>query len=199
MSTAYRSLDQLCERKPGSWNEVIEERLTVGQQRLVRCLPLYHLPDDHKPLRDDFVDKMPQRFVAVVKEVPYYVNTEGYAYCRYAFRLPKDMWSGYGKVMHKDDPKTTYVSRETFNEVWSELKELKSQQQRLAIVSFEDIQKASNADLIKDIHQLQSEAADLRTAGENLLAIMDANIDPAVKATSKYRDAIEAWERIARN
>lgn len=93
-----------------------------------------------------------------------------------------------------DNTRTTYVTRETFNEVWQELQYLKSQPQRLAIVSFEDIQKASSDSTLADLHQIQSEAADLRTAGENLLAILEAKLP-----SETYEEAKAEWVRVARN
>jgi hypothetical protein len=150
------------------------------------------LPVGHKPMIDDLAEGTPQRFVAVVGEQCFYVNTEGYSYVRYGFKLSKAICSYYIKPMN--DPKTTYVTRETFNEVYAELQSLKSQPQRLAIVSFEDIQKASSDSLLADLHQLQSESADLRTAGENLLAILEAKLP-----SETYKEAKNEWVKVARN
>jgi hypothetical protein len=92
------------------------------------------------------------------------------------------------------DPKTTYVTRETFNEVYAELQSMKTQPKTLAVVSFDDIRKAANDSLLNDLHQLQSEAAELRTAGENLLAILE-NALPA----TDFAEAKDKWVKVARN
>ena len=193
----HLSLDNKCERKPCCWSELWERSLTREESKVIKELPVVTLPVGHKPMIDDLADETPQRFVAVVGENAYYVNTEGYSYVRYGFKLPRANCAYYIKPMN--DPKTTYVTRETFNEVYAELQSLKSQPKSLAIVSFEDIRKASNDSMLSDLHQLQSEAADLRNAGENLLAMLDTNTEFAKKATKQYQQVVEQWHKIARN
>lgn len=190
----HLSLDNKCERKPMDWSDLRERTLTREETAIVKELPVLHsLPADHKPMRDDLPEESPQRFVAYFGDAAYYVNTEGYSYVRYAFKLPKAFCSRYRKSM-TTDARTTYVTRETFNEVYAELQSLKSQPQRLAIVSFEDIQKASSDSTLADLHQLQSEAAELRTAGENLLAILEAKLP-----SETYEAAKAEWVKVARN
>lgn len=186
-------LDNKCERKPMDWSDLLERSLTREETATVKELPVVDLPADHKPMRDDLAEGTPQRFVARVGEKTYYVNTEGYSYVRYAFRLPKVLCARYNKKT-MTDPKTTYVTRETFNEVFAELQSLKSQPKTLAVVSFDDVRKAANDSLLNDLHQLQSEAAELRTAGENLLAILESSL-PA----TDFAEAKEKWVKVARN
>ena len=190
----HLSLDNKCERKPMDWSDLRERSLTRAETSVVKELPVLHsLPKSHKPMRDDLPEDAPQRFIAYFGDAAYYVNTEGYSYVRYAFKLPSKICSHYGKSM-TPDARTTYVTRETFNEVYAELQSLKSQPQRLAIVSFEDIQKASSDSMLADLHQLQSEAAELRTAGENLLAILETKLP-----SETYEAAKAEWVKVARN
>jgi hypothetical protein len=190
----HLSLDNKCERKPMDWSDLLERSLTREEAAIVKGLPVLHtLPDDHKPMRDDLPEGTPQRFIALVGDKAYYVNTEGYSYVRYAFRLPKAVCSRYNKKS-MTDPKTTYVTRETFNEVYAELQSLKTQPKTLAVVSFDDVRKAANDSLLNDLHQLQAEAAELRTAGENLLLILESKLP-----SETYEKAKAEWVKVARN
>jgi hypothetical protein len=190
----HLSLDNKCERKPMDWSDLLERSLTREEAVIIKGLPVLHtLADDHKPMRDDLPEGTPQRFIALVRDKAYYVNTEGYSYVRYAFKLPKAVCARYNKKS-MTDPKTTYVTRETFNEVYAELQSLKTQPKTLAVVSFDDVRKAANDSLLNDLHQLQSEAAELRTAGENLLAILENSV-PA----TDFAEAKDKWVKVARN
>ena len=185
-------LDNKCERKPCCWSELRERDLTKAETVVLKGLPVVTLPVGHKPMIDDLPEGTPQRFVATVGEQCFYVNTEGYSYVRYGFKLSKVLCAYYVKPMN--DPKTTYVTRETFNEVYAELQSLKSLPKSLAIVSFDDIRKANYDSILADIQQLQSEAADLRTAGENLLAVLEISL-----SAKEFADAKEKWIKVARN
>ncbi len=190
----HLSLDNKCERKPMDWSDLLERSLTREEAAVVKELPVLHsLPKGHKPMRDDLPEDTPQRFIAYFGDAAYYVNTEGYSYVRYAFKLPSKICSHYGKSM-TTDARTTYVTRETFNEVWQELQSLKSLPKSLAIVSFDDIRKANYDSILADIQQLQSEAADLRTAGENLLAVLEASLP-----SKEYEQAKAQWVKVARS
>lgn len=185
-------LDNKCERKPCCWSELRERNLTKAETAVLKGLPVVTLPVGHKPMIDDLAEGTPQRFVAVVGEQCFYVNTEGYSYVRYGFKLSKSICAYYIKPMN--DPKTTYVTRETFNEVYAELQSLKSIPNKLAIVSFDDIRKANYDSILADIQQLQSEAADIRAAGENLLAILEISL-----SAKEFSEAKEKWIKVARN
>ena len=188
----HLSLDNKCERKPCCWSELRERSLTREESKVIKELPVVTLLVGHKPMIDDLAEGTPQRFVAVVGENAYYVNTEGYSYVRYGFKLPRATCAYYIKPMN--DPKTTYVTRETFNEVYAELQSLKSIPNKLTIVSFDDIRKANYDSILADIQQLQSEAADLRTAGENLLAILEISL-----SAKQFSEAKEKWIKVARH
>lgn len=86
----HLSLDNKCERKPMDWSDLLERPVSRAEEAVVKELPVLHsLPKDHKPMRDDLPVETPQRFVALFGDAAYYVNTEGYSYVRYAFKLPK--------------------------------------------------------------------------------------------------------------
>lgn len=86
----HLSLDNKCERKPMAWSDLLERPVSRVESEIIKGLPVLHsLPKDHKPMVDDLPVETPQRFVAHFGDAAYYVNTEGYSYVRYAFKLPK--------------------------------------------------------------------------------------------------------------
>lgn len=97
--TPQRVLDLHAVRKPSDWPDCkLLEKPTKAGADFIRNLPLFVAEDGYKPMHDIKVvnrspdeGKMPQRFILLFKDGSlFYVNTEGYSYCRYALRLPKD-------------------------------------------------------------------------------------------------------------
>jgi len=94
--TSQKVLDTLATRKPSDWAEVAyHANPTESQKKFLRSLPLFHAEKGFGTFTDfDVKDqhgltyRMPQRFV-VRNEANefYYVNTEGYSYCRYVLRI----------------------------------------------------------------------------------------------------------------
>ena len=94
--TSQKVLDTLATRKPSEWMEsAYHANTTEGQKKFLRSLPLFHAEKGFGTLTDFNVKdqhgltyRMPKRFV-VRNEANefYYVNTEGYSYCRYVLRI----------------------------------------------------------------------------------------------------------------
>ena len=94
--TSQKVLDTLATRKPSDWAETAyHANLTESQKKYLRNLPLFLAEKGFTPMSEfDVHDqhglkyRMPQRFV-VRNEANefYYVNTEGYSYCRYVLRI----------------------------------------------------------------------------------------------------------------
>jgi hypothetical protein len=91
MNRPYQILDDLCARKPSDWSDLAPASKTIATPEvidLLETLPQFALSET--PFTD-FDGIRPQRFLAVGSGQVYYVNTEGYSYSRYAFRLPKKL------------------------------------------------------------------------------------------------------------
>jgi hypothetical protein len=110
--TPEKSLDLKTTRKPGSWSEVVFlTKPSKGQLAYLKGLPCYPSSEDYHPM-DDLVKgpgagiKMPQRFVVANMGAYYYVNTEGYSYCRYALRVPAETFGMEEIVQVPQEEKT---------------------------------------------------------------------------------------------
>jgi len=98
--TPEKGLDLKTTRKPCDWSEcAVLSKPTKGQEDYLKGLSLFPVADDHgpmgdlvKPAADGYLIRMPQRFLAKHKGAYYYVNTEGYSYCRYALRVPASLF-----------------------------------------------------------------------------------------------------------
>lgn len=98
--TPEKSLDLLTTRKPSDWSDcVLAEKLTGAQRVYLKGLMLFPCADDHlpmadlvKPTPDSPHVRMPQRFVLKHMGAFYYINTEGYSYCRYVLRVPASLF-----------------------------------------------------------------------------------------------------------
>lgn len=98
--TPEKGLDLKTTRKPCDWSEcAVLSKPTKGQEDYLKGLSLFPVADDHgpmgdlvKPAADGYLVRMPQRFLAKHKGAYYYVNTEGYSYCRYALRVPASLF-----------------------------------------------------------------------------------------------------------
>jgi hypothetical protein len=98
--TPEKGLDLKTTRKPMDWSEcAVLLNPTKGQEGYLKGLSLFPCGDDHspmtdlvKPAADGYLIRMPQRFLAKHKGAYYYVNTEGYSYCRYGLRVPASLF-----------------------------------------------------------------------------------------------------------
>ena len=98
--TPEKGLDLKTTRKPMDWSEcAVLLNPTKGQEDYLKGLSLFPCGDDHspmtdlvKPAADGCLIRMPQRFLAKHKGAYYYVNTEGYSYCRYGLRVPASLF-----------------------------------------------------------------------------------------------------------
>lgn len=90
-------LDTIATRKPSEWAEaILLSQPSKAQMDYLRGLPLYFsemgfLPTDEiAPVDNEGKKvKMPNRFLLCTQpeNILFYINTEGYSYCRYAIRL----------------------------------------------------------------------------------------------------------------
>lgn len=91
-TVSWRELDERCSRKPSCWEECSVVKVSKAQkQNLLSKLPVIVVDEetDFNPLASH-ENGLPRRF-NLIREIGgktenYYVNTEGYDYCRYAFR-----------------------------------------------------------------------------------------------------------------
>lgn len=89
---SWKELDERCSRKPSCWSECSVVKVSKNQRNnLLSKLPVIVVDEhtDFAPL-ESHKNGLPRRF-NLVREIEgrresYYVNTEGYDYCRYAFR-----------------------------------------------------------------------------------------------------------------
>lgn len=89
---SWKELDERCSRKPSCWSECSVVKVSKNQKNnLLSKLPVIVVDEhtDFAPL-ESHKNGLPRRF-NLVREIEgrresYYVNTEGYDYCRYAFR-----------------------------------------------------------------------------------------------------------------
>lgn len=93
--TPKRVLDTLATRKPSGWTDCILHTPTNGQVKYLQDLPLFFSEVGYEPMREllprdqhGLKYRMPDRFLLCPDgKSLYYINTEGYAYCRYALGL----------------------------------------------------------------------------------------------------------------
>jgi hypothetical protein len=94
--TSQKVLDTLATRKPFDWADTAyHATLTDSQKKYLLDLPLFVAEKGFTPMTEfDVRDqhglkyRMPKRFVVRTEDNEfYYVNTEGYSYCRYALRV----------------------------------------------------------------------------------------------------------------
>lgn len=116
--TPQRSLDLLTTRKPSDWSDCAKlEKPTKLQKAYLLKLPLLPAADTQKPLADLVVGepriKLPQRFVTKHKGAYYYVNTEGYSYCRYALRVPAEMFGEAEPTQVEPEPEVIAEDKTT--------------------------------------------------------------------------------------
>ena len=93
MKKAYEVLDGHCERKAGGWPDTPMPKAVGGDSGIIEYvdgLEVHAISGD--PL-SSFPEgcKHPQRFIAINGVRAFYVNTEGYSYCRYVGRLPRKL------------------------------------------------------------------------------------------------------------
>jgi hypothetical protein len=117
--TPEKALDLKTTRKASDWSEVdFLPKPSKGQVAYLKTLPVYPSSDEYAPLRDLVTGcgtgiKMPQRFVVRHKGAFYYVNTEGYAYCRYVLRVPAEIF-GFEEILRTpDEPKVDELLKES--------------------------------------------------------------------------------------
>jgi len=78
---------KLMARKPASFEELpVANCLTTPQIEALKRMPVIDVSGREPP--DDFNRDLPLEFVAQFDDAFFYVDTEGFRYCRYAFRLP---------------------------------------------------------------------------------------------------------------
>jgi hypothetical protein len=85
----YEAVDSKTTRKPSDLSDVATEAFFPETQGvLFGRLPVLEVDDDADfcPM-DDLSIKMGQRFMLNYRDETYYVNTEGYEYCRYMLRI----------------------------------------------------------------------------------------------------------------
>lgn len=85
----YEAIDAITTRKPCELSDVRTEAFYPETQGvLFGRLPVLEVDDDVDfcPM-DSLCPKMGQRFMLNHKDNTYYVNTEGYDYCRYMLRI----------------------------------------------------------------------------------------------------------------
>jgi hypothetical protein len=95
----FTILDQQATRKPSDWSDVtLASDLSEARKKYLRNkLETFESDDSYGPMRTIVVrswnptEPFPQRFVVRHKDKAYYVNTEGYSYCRYALEIPADI------------------------------------------------------------------------------------------------------------
>ena len=83
------AVDVKATRKPDKYSkarEVSPTTLSASAQLFLTCLEHFGLP---KRVSDTFQTKVPQRFIGHHGKSIYYVNTEGYDYPRYLFKIGK--------------------------------------------------------------------------------------------------------------
>jgi hypothetical protein len=98
--TPEKALDLLTTRKPLDWSDCgVLDKPTKAQEAYLKGLFLYPFHDDKMPGHDlvpphadGYLAKSPQRFVAKHMGSYYYINTEGYSYCRYGLRVPASLF-----------------------------------------------------------------------------------------------------------
>jgi hypothetical protein len=95
--TPERSLDLLTTRKASDWSECdVLKAPTKLQKAYLLKLQVLPSEDDYSPMADLVVGtpklKMPKRFIVKNRGAYYYINTEGYSYCRYALRVPAEVF-----------------------------------------------------------------------------------------------------------
>lgn len=132
--TPEKSLDLLTTRKPSDWSDCVLVNKVTGAQRVyLKGLHLYPCADDHlpmadlvKPTPDGGNVRMPQRFVLKHKGAYYYINTEGYSYCRYVLRIPAELF-GAEEPVQEPKPEPIFEDKTepdvTENEVFEALKQ----------------------------------------------------------------------------
>jgi hypothetical protein len=88
----YQALDELATRKPSFWEEVesvATHHLDPADLALLEELVVLKAPKGYEPIEDlptGFTES--QRFVMQTSDGEcFYINTEGYGYCRYALRV----------------------------------------------------------------------------------------------------------------
>ncbi len=80
---------KLVMRKPVYYRDMpTVERLSAVQIKALRALPVLDLGTPEAC--EDFGFETPMEFIGKVGDAFFYINTEGYTYPRYAFRLPGD-------------------------------------------------------------------------------------------------------------
>jgi len=98
--TPEKALDLLVTRKPMDWSDCgVLGKPTKAQEAYLKGLFLYPFHDDKMPCADlippqadGYLAKPPKRFVAKHMGSYYYINTEGYSYCRYGLRVPASLF-----------------------------------------------------------------------------------------------------------
>lgn len=98
--TPEKALDLLVTRKPMDWSDCgVLSKPTKAQEAYLKGLFLYPFHDDKMPCADltppqadGYLAKAPKRFVAKHMGSYYYINTEGYSYCRYGLRVPASLF-----------------------------------------------------------------------------------------------------------
>jgi hypothetical protein len=98
--TPEKALDLLTTRKPLDWSDCgVLPKPTKAQEAYLKGLFLYPFHDDKMPGHDltpphadGYLARAPQRFVVKHMGSYYYINTEGYSYCRYGLRVPASLF-----------------------------------------------------------------------------------------------------------
>lgn len=91
-----RLFDHLTVRKPYDWSEVKPKPLFAEQEEALKLLPRIHVGPTVGTFDEIFVNENGVEYI-LIRELDltkgrveaYYVNTEGYDYARYVFRLPE--------------------------------------------------------------------------------------------------------------
>lgn len=85
----YEGIDNKTTRKASEWSDTIPLDLPNETKSLLfGRLPVIEIPPSQSPIEDVIVaGKLPKRFMANVGERTFYVNTEGYSYCRYIVEI----------------------------------------------------------------------------------------------------------------
>lgn len=138
--TPEKALDLLTTRKPSDWSDCgVLSKPTKAQAEYLKGLFLFPCADEHMPM-DTLVTphtdgyaaiKMPQRFVTKHMGSYYYINTEGYSYCRYGLRVPASLF-GAEEPVQEPKPAPIFEDKTEPDVTESELVEAIKQSTRIS-------------------------------------------------------------------
>jgi hypothetical protein len=137
--TPEKALDLLTTRKPSDWSDCgVLSKPTKAQEAYLKGLLLYPFHDDKMPVHDlvppqadGYLASPPRRFVAKHMGSFYYINTEGYSYCRYGLRVPASLF-GAEEPVQEPKPAPIFEDKTEPDVTESELVEAIKQSTRIS-------------------------------------------------------------------